>query len=76
MLRHYLSRKPWIGEKDFFFFVQIPHNNSIVIILLCDLSLLNVETTSNPFNAKPIFDKKKKKKELGNFIATLVFMVA
>ena len=31
-------------------------------------------TVINPVNAKPIFGKKKKKKGLRNFIATLVFM--
>ena len=29
----------------------------------------------NPFSAKPVFGRKKKKKFLGNFIAALVFML-
>ena len=29
----------------------------------------------NPFSTKPIFGRKKKKSILGNFIATLVFML-
>ena len=29
----------------------------------------------NPFSAKPIFGRKKKKNKVGNFIATLVFML-